>query len=97
LPAGVTLEKQATLRFPSGYNGLIYGCLTYYLSKSNDIVTDGNSMFNVLVRKANFVNVLLGGKLERNLVDTIGGIGNISPRIDPISKHLVAEIALENK
>lgn len=97
LAAGTTITKRAIMKFPSGYNGLIYGCLTYYISKTNDVIANGNSMFNVLVRKANFINVLLGGKLERNLVDTIGWIQNIAPRIDPATKHLVAEIPFQNK
>ncbi len=97
LAAGTTVTKRATMKFPSGYNGLIYGCLTYYISKTNDVISNGNSMFNVLVRKANFINVLLGGKLERNLTDTIGWIQNISPRVDPATKHLVAEIPFQNK
>lgn len=56
-----TLEVHATANFPTSYAWMAYGCVTY---QAVGEWGGGDSMFNVLTRKANFIDILVEGKIE---------------------------------
>ncbi len=56
-----SIEVHATAEFPISYAGMSYGCVTYQAVGESEW---GNGMFNVLTRKANFIDILVEGKIE---------------------------------
>lgn len=56
-----SLEVHATAEFPVSYAGMAYGCVTYQAVGENEAT---NWMFSVLTRKANFIDILVEGKIE---------------------------------
>jgi hypothetical protein len=67
IPAMTKVKQKAYVKFPSGLTGMVNGCLTYFVANAKDITTVDSAMFDVLVRKATFIDVLVGGSLSRSL------------------------------
>lgn len=65
VPAWWSVRQKAYAKFPVWLSWLIHGCLTYYVK--NDDAWQSNNTFNVLVRKAAFIDVLVWWNLERSL------------------------------
>jgi len=65
LKPGQSIRKYAELQFDWNVGWQIYGCVTFYEAEELDKIQDG--MFKVLVRRANFVDVLLSGDIVSNL------------------------------
>jgi hypothetical protein len=59
--------QKSYVKFPAGLTGMVNGCLTYFVSNTKETTTIDSAMFDVLVRKATFIDVLVGGELSRNL------------------------------
>jgi hypothetical protein len=58
IKAGQTLQTKASIRFPAGYAGTSYGCVTYQmLQYANSGANSNVGMFNIVSRRANFVDV----------------------------------------
>lgn len=51
-----SIQKTGNLIFPLGYSGEVHGCLVYTVPNTNSSIKQGNSLFNVVVRKANFID-----------------------------------------
>jgi len=54
------VRQKAYIKFPAGLTGMVNGCLTYFVSNAKDTTTIDSAMFDVLVRKASFIDVLVG-------------------------------------
>ena len=74
IPARGTVKQTASVNFPAGMAGTVNGCLVYSIftenSLSNNIEQSDESAttFDIVVRKASFINALVGGEIERNIV-----------------------------
>jgi hypothetical protein len=66
LTPGQRVTRYADLQFDGNVWGEIYGCVTFFESKELEKTQGG--MFKVLVRRANFVDVLLSGDIVSSLV-----------------------------
>gem|GEM_PF-1314348 len=61
LSSGETKTETATLLYPEGTDGQYHGCITYsVVDTSNKTTTGENSNFSILMRKAKFIDVLVG-------------------------------------
>lgn len=70
IPAHGSVEQKAYITFPSWVSWISNGCLVYSLSKgdtSNNEVESDWSMFEIQLRKASFIDVLVWGEINRNL------------------------------
>ncbi len=66
LNPGETVEKHATLKFPKGMWWQKLWCVTYY--QAGALAHTWNDMLRILVRKANFIDVNLSGKISAGLL-----------------------------
>lgn len=61
LTGGETKQKKAQLLYPQGTDGQYYGCITYsVIDTKNALQSWENSNFSILMRKAKFIDVLVG-------------------------------------
>jgi len=61
LTGGETKQKKAQLLYPQGMDGQYYGCITYsVIDTQNALQSWENSNFSILMRKAKFIDVLVG-------------------------------------
>lgn len=61
LKAGETIKKEATLLYPKDMDGLYHGCVVYsVVEKSNDEVSTAAASFSILMRRAKFIDVIVG-------------------------------------
>jgi hypothetical protein len=61
LKAGETIKKEATLSYPEGMDGLYHGCVIYsVIEKTKDGAETTSSSFSILIRKAKFIDVIVG-------------------------------------
>lgn len=67
IPAKTKILQKAYVKFPAWLTGMVNWCLTYFVSNVKETTTIDSAMFDVLVRKASFIDVLVGGELSRNL------------------------------
>jgi len=65
LPSKSTIEKHATMKFPEGYGWVAFGCVTYFQSAA--LESTGTDMFQVMVRKANFIEVAVSWNIALGL------------------------------
>jgi hypothetical protein len=69
IQAGQTLETKAKVRFPAGYAGTSYGCVTYQILQDASTGAQSNvGMFTIVSRRANFIDVNVKGDIITNLV-----------------------------
>lgn len=66
IEAGKTLQTYATIIFPLGYAGMSYGCVTSQLLNIES-QQDPDSMFQIVSRRANFIDIFVDGKIELGL------------------------------
>ena len=64
VPANKTLEKTANFTYPVGSDGVYHGCLVYSVVSKTAENTGDNSNFTILMRRAKFVDVLVGDYLS---------------------------------
>ena len=102
LPPQKTSELHAKVNFPGGYAGMSYGCVTSQIIGQD--LSDGG-MFQVLSRRANFIDVLVNGeiKLWLNVIPVTNTIGKeyssvpeISIYQDPTTDAFKAKIVVHN-
>ncbi|MFA5747893.1 MAG: hypothetical protein WC872_02145 [Candidatus Absconditabacterales bacterium] len=64
-----TETKNANVKFPGGFSGVVHGCITYYIADApvGNLNVGKNAMFNILVRKAKFVDALVGANFNRGI------------------------------
>ena len=102
IPANKSVRETASIKFPDGKNGWeVHGCVTY--SVANQV--SNWEMFSIMVRKANFVDVILSGNviLWLHFIDlpTINNNLSKNPKIgityDKESDTISAQTTLENK
>ncbi len=58
ISGNTSIKKYFDLEFPVEFDGFAYGCLVYNLSKQN--INLNNQVFDILVRKANFMSFYVG-------------------------------------
>ena len=63
VPADWSVTKNAKIKFPQWYAGMVHGCVTYYITTTNQ-VSQWSSSFDILVRKASFVDVLVSWNFD---------------------------------
>ncbi|USN54497.1 MAG: hypothetical protein H6765_08275 [Candidatus Peribacteria bacterium] len=103
LEPGATITTNATITFPAGYAGMNYGCLTYQILDT-EAATD--EMFNVVTRRASFIDVLVDGNIELGievvpqqddaLVSNISDSKNIAVFYDDTTQQHVAKVVIKN-
>lgn len=96
IPSMSKVIQKSYVKFPAGMTGMVNGCLTYFVSNAKDTTTIDSAMFDVLVRKASFIDVLVWWKLSRNLKLSTGN-NAIKTFYDKKKDALILEVALENK
>ncbi len=60
LSGGENKTETALLQYPQGSDGRYHGCLTYSIISAWPSSTGGNTNFTILMRKAKFIDVLVG-------------------------------------
>ncbi len=100
IEAGQSVEAHATATFPTTYAGMSYGCITY--QATNDAEA-GNGMFNVLTRKANFIDILVAGEIklgftikEQTRGDNLGNSSQLIVLKDPTDGTYKGQISVSN-
>ena len=90
VPAKQIVRQKAHAKFPAWLSGMMNGCLTYYVKNeaSND------AMFNVLIRKASFVDILVWWDLKRWL--DLSTSETVSYNYDKSTKTYTVLIPLDN-
>lgn len=68
IPAQQAVVVTGTVNFPSGYAGMSYGCVTSSIHQEED--PEDESMFKIVSRRANFIDVLVQGDIELGLIVT---------------------------
>ena len=89
-----TVRQKAKIKYPAGFSGMVNGCLTYYIAQDQSNLWDENNMFSVLVRRAKFINVLVGGELKRNV--QFSNSDAVSYYYDSQTDEFVINISLTN-
>ncbi len=92
--AGETVRQKAKIKYPSWFSGLVNGCLTYYVADAQQNITDDDSMFSILVRRATFVDVLVWWELSRNI--KLSEKNPVSSHFDRDSDKFIIDINLSN-
>lgn len=64
IPANQTIEKKANFIYPTGSDGVYHGCLVYSILENTAQNTGESSNFALLMRRAKFVDVLVGDYLK---------------------------------
>ncbi|MDD3262876.1 MAG: hypothetical protein PHR61_03435 [Candidatus Absconditabacteria bacterium] len=67
LSSGSVVQKTGTLSFPLGYSGQVNGCLVYNILDQKKMIQQDGSSFDVIVRKANFMDGYVVGEFKRNI------------------------------
>lgn len=96
IPSKTKVKQKAYIKFPAGLTGMVNGCLTYFVSDASDTTNIDSAMFDVLVRKASFIDVLVGWELSRSL-KLSNENGAIKSFYDKEKDVLVLEVVLENE
>lgn len=106
LTGGESRDQTALLRYPAGSDGSYHGCVSYAVAENTTASnTQESSNFSILMRKAKFIDVLVGH--PENLVGGIEikdthGSATLSPnnkiRIyqDPSDNKYVIELTIQN-
>ncbi len=95
IPSMTKVKQKAYVKFPSWFTGMVNGCLTYFISNKSQQVNVDSAMFDVLVRKASFIDVLVGGELYRSL--KLAGWNAITAVYNKSKNSIVLDVAFENK
>lgn len=106
IAANSGIEKHAMLKLPAWFSWVVHGCVTYYTTESNETLSTENAMFNVLVRKANFIDVFAQWTVTSSVIfkniDTTAWVKNLSKNpymkvyFDETNKVLMLELLVEN-
>lgn len=54
------LQKQYTIAFPIGFNGISHGCLAYNILGAQETMKGENTQFSVVVRNIKFLDIYVG-------------------------------------
>lgn len=103
IPAGTTIETHASINFPAWYAGMSYGCTT--LQMEGESITSTGSMFQVLSRRGNFIDVLVRWEIVPKL-DIVSQNDLAFPNLwnnhqftiykDPDTQSYIAKIVVKN-
>jgi len=91
VPSMQVVRQKAYVKFPVWLSGMMNWCLTYYVK---DDWWQGEWMFNVLVRKAAFVDVLVGWEMKRDLKISDKNLFNYT--YDKKTKKYNLEVIVDN-
>lgn len=61
------VQKTWMLSFPLGYSGEVHGCLVYHILDQKKMIEQNGSSFDIIVRKANFMDGYVVGEFKRNI------------------------------
>lgn len=71
IPANGSIKENASVNFPAWMNGMVNGCLIYTpVDEKTEQENKGNNnaaTFDIIVRKASFINALVWGQVIRNI------------------------------
>ena len=95
IPSMTKVRQKSYVKFPSWFTGMVNGCLTYFISDKSEKVKVDSAMFDVLVRKAAFIDVLVGGELSRSLKLAEGN--NVTASYDKSKNSIILDVIFENK
>ncbi len=95
IPSKTKVKQKSYIKFPAGFTGMVNWCLTYFVSADTTTTNVESAMFDVLVRKASFIDVLVWWKLSRNLKLSSENDA-IKSFYDKQKKALVLEVVLDN-
>lgn len=95
IPSMTKVRQKAYIKFPSWFTGMVNGCLTYFISDKSEKVNLDSAMFDVLVRKASFIDILVGWELYRNLKLAEGD--PIKANYDRSKNSIILDVVFENK
>lgn len=95
IPSMSKVRQKAYIKFPVGLTGMVNWCLTYFVSNTKETTTIDSAMFDVLVRKASFIDVLVWWELSRNL-KLSSDKDAISSYFDSDNDILVLELKFDN-
>lgn len=88
------IQKTGQLLFPLWYSGEINWCFVYMVPDSKKIIEQSGSFFDILVRKANFIDGYVVWEFKRALLlDT----GSIDFYTDSLDSSLVVLLPFKNK
>jgi len=65
IPARSTIIEKSHIKFPAWFEGMVHWCLTYYIKNSQK--TNPENMLNIVVRKTNFIDILVWWKYKREI------------------------------
>lgn len=91
VPAMQVVRQKAYVKFPAWLSGLMNWCLTYYVKDNS---WSEWSMFNVLIRKASFVDVLVWWNMKRSL--KLSESEPVSYTYDKKTKTYTVQVSLDN-
>ena len=89
-----TVRQKAKIKYPAGFSGMVNGCLTYSVAWNQSNMWDEDNMFTILVRRAKFIDVLVGGELKRNV--QFSDDNSLSYYFDTKANQFVINISLTN-
>lgn len=89
-----TVRQKAKIKYPAGFSGMINGCLTYSIVWNESNIGNDDNMFTILVRRAKFIDVLVGGELKRNI--QFSDDNSLSYSFDSKANQFVINISLNN-
>lgn len=95
IPSMTKVRQKAYVKFPWGFTGMVNGCLTYFISNQSETMNVDSAMFDVLVRKASFIDILVGWEMHRNLKLSQNG-QSIKTYYNKSKNILTLEIMFEN-
>ena len=89
-----TVRQKAKIKYPAGFSGMVNGCLTYSVAWNQPNMWDEDNMFTILVRRAKFIDVLVGGELKRDV--QFSNNDAVSYYYDSKANQFVINISLTN-
>jgi len=61
------IQRTWMLSFPLGYSGEVHGCLVYHILDQKKMIEQNGSSFDIIVRKANFMDGYVVGEFKRSI------------------------------
>lgn len=89
-----TVRQKAKIKYPAWFSGMVNGCLTYSVAWDQSNMWDEDNMFTILVRRAKFIDVLVGGELKRDV--QFSDDNSLSYYYDSKANQFVINISLTN-
>jgi len=64
IPAKQTINEKDYIRFPAWFDGIVRGCMTYFLNQTK---TDVNNQLNIVVRQTSYISILVWSNFKRSI------------------------------